>query len=285
MRNVGVVVKPNKPEAGPILRELVAWLGARGREAILDREAAAVCAGAGPGRPRTEVVDRADLLIVLGGDGTLLSAARLIGSREVPILGVNLGGLGFLTEVTLQELFPTLEAVLRGEFTVSRRMTLSARILREGEVVESHEALNDVVLTKSAPSRILDLETHVNGEYVSTFRADGLIVSTPTGSTAYCLSAGGPIIYPTLPALVVIPICPHTLTNRPLVLPDSAVIEIAHGLQGEEIHLTLDGQVGIGLRRRDVVSVQRSARTITLVKSPKLNYFELLRTKLKWGER
>ncbi len=285
MQRIGIVAKPNKPEAGPILHELVTWLGQRGCEAILDREAAAVYAPAGPGLARAEVVGRADLIIVLGGDGTLLSVARLVGPREVPILGVNLGGLGFLTEVTLQELFPTLEAVLKGQFAVSRRMTLSARILRGGEVVESYEALNDVVLTKSAPSRIVDLETHVNGEYVSTFRADGLIVSTPTGSTAYCLSAGGPIIYPTLPALVVIPICPHTLTNRPLVLPDSAVIEIVHSSPLEDIHLTLDGQMGVALRRRDAVSVQRSARTITLVKSPKLNYFELLRTKLKWGER
>ncbi len=285
MQRVGIVAKPNKPEAGPILRELVTWLGQRGCEAILDMEAAAVSGPAGLGLARSEVVGQADLMIVLGGDGTLLSVARLIGPREVPILGVNLGGLGFLTEVTLQELFPTLEAVLKGQFAVSRRMTLSARILRGGEVVESYEVLNDVVLTKSAPSRIVDLETHVNGEYVSTFRADGLIVSTPTGSTAYCLSAGGPIIYPTLPALVVIPICPHTLTNRPLVLPDSALIEIVHNSPLEDIHLTLDGQVGVGLRRRDVVSVQRSARTITLVKSPKLNYFELLRTKLKWGER
>ncbi len=285
MQKVGIVAKPNKPEAGPILGDLVRWLEERGCEALLDQEAAAMHAPAGPGLPRAEVVGRADLIIVLGGDGTLLSVARLIGPREVPILGVNLGGLGFLTEVTLLELYPTLDSVLKRAFGVSRRMTLSASSLRGGEVVERHEALNDVVLTKSAPSRIADLETHVNGEYVSTFRADGLIVSTPTGSTAYCLSAGGPIIYPTLPALVVIPICPHTLTNRPLVLPDSAVIEIVHSSPTEDIHLTLDGQVGVALRRRDVVSVQRSARTITLVKSPKLNYFELIRTKLKWGER
>lgn len=285
MRRIGIVSKPNKPEADPVLRNLVAWLRQRGCEVVPDQEAAAICPEAGPGLPRAEVVARADLLVVLGGDGTLLSVARLIGSREVPILGVNLGGLGFLTEITLDELFPTLEAVLRDQFAVSRRLTLNARVLRGGEVIASYEALNDAVITKTAPSRIVDLETHVNSEYVATFRADGLIVSTPTGSTAYCLSAGGPIIYPSLPALVIIPICPHTLTNRPLVVPDSAVVEIIQGSAGEDVHLTVDGQVGVPLRHRDVVALQRSDRTISLIKSPKLNYFELLRTKLKWGER
>jgi len=285
VQHIGVVAKPSKPEAEPVLRTLVAWLTERGCAVALDREAAAIFPGAGTGVPRAEVVAWSDLVVVLGGDGTILSAARLIGSREVPILGVNLGGLGFLTEITLDELIPTLEAVLRNEFAVSRRLALTARVLRGGTPIASFEALNDAVITKTALSRIVDLETHVNGEYVATFRADGLIVSTPTGSTAYCLAAGGPIIYPTLPAVVIIPICPHTLTNRPLVVPDSAVVEIIQGSAGEDVHLTVDGQVGVGLRCRDVVSLKRSGRTITFIKSPKLNYFELLRTKLKWGER
>jgi len=285
MQRIGIVAKPTKPEAEPILRKLVTWLREHGREVILDQEAAGICPELGPGLPRADVAATADLVIVLGGDGTLLSVARLIGTRDVPILGVNLGGLGFLTEVTLDELFPTLETVLRDKYDVSRRLTLTARVLRRGEVVASFEALNDAVITKTALSRIVDLEAHVNGEYVATFRADGLIVSTPTGSTAYCLAAGGPIIYPTLPALVIIPICPHTLTNRPLVVPESAVVEIIQGSAEAEVHLTVDGQVGVGLRHRDVVAVQRSARSIALVKSAKLNYFDLLRTKLKWGER
>lgn len=285
MQRIGIAAKPKKPEAEPILRTLVAWLRDHGREVLLDQEAAGICPEVGPGLPRSEVAATADLVIVLGGDGTLLSVARLIGSREVPILGVNLGGLGFLTEVTLDELFPTLEAVLRDQYSLSRRLTLTVRVLRGGELVASFEALNDAVINKTALSRIVDLETHVNGEYVATFRADGLILSTPTGSTAYCLAAGGPIIYPTLPALVIIPICPHTLTNRPLVVPDSAVVEIMQGSEGEDVHLTVDGQVGVDLRYRDVVAVQRSTRSIALVKSPKLNYFDLLRTKLKWGER
>jgi NAD+ kinase len=285
MHRIGIAVKPKKPEAEPILRTLVAWLRDHGREVLLDQEAADICPEVGPGLPRSEVAALADLVVVLGGDGTLLSVARLIGPREVPILGVNLGGLGFLTEVTLDELFPTLEAVLRDQYSLSRRLTLTARVLRGGDLVASFEALNDAVINKTALSRIVDLETHVNGEYVATFRADGLILSTPTGSTAYCLAAGGPIIYPTLPALVIIPICPHTLTNRPLVVPDSAVVEIIQGSEGEDVHLTVDGQVGVDLRYRDVVAVQRSTRSIALVKSPKLNYFDLLRTKLKWGER
>ena len=285
MQHIGVVAKPNKPEVEPVLRKLLPWLREQGCEVALDQEAAAICPEGEAGLPRTEVVDWSDLVIVLGGDGTILSVARLIGPREVPILGVNLGGLGFLTEITLDEVIPTLEAVLRNEFAVSRRLTLTAQVVRGGMPIASFEALNDAVITKTALSRIVDLETHINGEYVATFRADGLIVSTPTGSTAYCLAAGGPIIYPTLPAMVIIPICPHTLTNRPLVIPDSAVVEIIQGSAGEDVHLTVDGQVGVGLRYRDVVSLQRSGRTVALIKSPKLNYFELLRAKLKWGGR
>ena len=285
VRRVGIALKPNKPEAGPIVQELIAWLRQRDREVLLDPEASAACPACGTGRPRTELAALADLIVVLGGDGTILALSRLIGSRRVPILGVNLGGLGFLTEVTLPELFPTLEAVLRGEGDVSHRRMLTAQVRRGAEGAGDYEALNDIVITKTSPSRIVELETYVNGEYVATYRADGLIVASPTGSTAYCLSAGGPILYPTLPALVVIPICPHTLTNRPLVVPDSARIEVVHRSAGEDVHLTVDGQVDVPLHHLDAVVVGRSAHSITLIKSPKLNYFELLRTKLRWGER
>jgi NAD+ kinase len=282
---VGIALKPDKPEAGPVLQELIVWLRQRNREVLLDPEAAAVCPECGPGRPRAEVAAQADLIVVLGGDGTILSISRLIGSREVPILGVNLGGLGFLTEIALPELFAALEAVLKAEYSVSHRRMLTARVRRATAGAGEYEALNDFVISKTAPSRIVELETLVNGEYVATYRADGLIVASPTGSTAYCLSAGGPILYPTLPALVVIPICPHTLTNRPLVLPDSATLEVVQRSPGEDVHLTVDGQVDVALQHRDVVVVRRSANVIRLVKSPKLNYFELLRTKLRWGER
>ena len=285
VRQVGVALKPNKPEAGAVVQELLTWLRQRDREVLLDPAAAAACPGCGPGHSRAAMVAEADVVVVLGGDGTILSVARLMGARQVPILGVNLGGLGFLTEVTLPELFPALEAVLRDECAVSHRRMLAAEVRRAGERVGEYEALNDIVITKTAPSRIVELETFVNGEYVATYRADGLIVATPTGSTAYCLSAGGPILYPTLPALVVIPICPHTLTNRPLVLPDGARVEVVQRSVGEDVHLTVDGQVDVQLQHRDTVVVGRSAHSVTLVKSPKLNYFELLRTKLRWGER
>jgi NAD+ kinase len=285
VRQVGVALKPNKPEAGAVVRDLLTWLRQRDREVLLDPAAAAACPSCGPGLTRAAMVAKADVVVVLGGDGTILSVSRLMGARQVPILGVNLGGLGFLTEVTLPELFPALEAVLRDEGAVSHRRMLAAEVRRAGERVGEYEALNDIVITKTAPSRIVELETFVNGEYVATYRADGLIVATPTGSTAYCLSAGGPILYPTLPALVVIPICPHTLTNRPLVLPDSARVEIVQRSTGEDVHLTVDGQVDVQLQHRDTVVVGRSAHSVTLVKSPKLNYFELLRTKLRWGER
>lgn len=285
VRCVGIALKPNKPEGGAVVQDLIAWLRQRDREVLLDLEAAAACPTCGVGLPRSDLAAQADLVVVLGGDGTILSLSRLMGSRQVPILGVNLGGLGFLSEVTLPELFPALETVLKEEYAVSRRWMLAAEVRRADASIGAYEALNDFVITKSAPSRIVELETFVNGEYVTTYRADGLIVASPTGSTAYCLSAGGPILYPTLPAFVVIPICPHTLTNRPLVLPDSARIQVVQRSPGEDVHLTVDGQVDLALQYRDAVVVRRSEHVITLVKSPKLNYFELLRTKLRWGER
>ncbi|HTU02045.1 MAG TPA: NAD(+)/NADH kinase [Candidatus Sulfotelmatobacter sp.] len=285
VQRIGIAVKPNKPEVAHVLRQLAAWARERRLDLLPDEQAGALCPELGPRLPRAEVAEKAEVILVLGGDGTLLSIARLVAPRAVPILGVNLGGLGFLTEVTLEELFPTLEAVLNDRFGVSRRQMLQVEVLRGEQVVGRYEALNDAVIMKSAPSRIVDLETSVNGEYVATFRADGLLVSTPTGSTAYCLSAGGPIIYPTLPALVLIPICPHTLTNRPLVLPDGVQVRIRHALAGEDVHLTVDGQVDLPLMVGDIISLERSANTILLIKSPRLNYFEVLRTKLRWGER
>lgn len=283
-RRVGIALKPKKPEARVLLTALVAWLRSRGHEVLLDEEAGRACPDCGDSHPRAAVVGQADLVVVLGGDGTLLSVARMAGPREVPILGVNLGGLGFLTEVSVQEMYPTLEAALADRCAVTRRLTLQVTVRRGAEVVAAHEALNDAVVTKTVPSRIVELAAFVNDEYVTTYRADGLIICTPTGSTAYGLSAGGPIVYPSLPALVMIPICPHTLTNRPLVLPDTARIEVRHAT-GEDVHLTVDGQVDVGLQRGDVVAIRRSLHTITLVKSSTLNYFELLRAKLRWGER
>lgn len=284
MKIVGIATKPRRPEASEVVRGVLAWLEARGCRSLIDEETAALL-GRADGQARARVVEQADLMLVLGGDGTLLSVARTAGPREVPVLGVNLGGLGFLTEIPLDELYPVLGAVLSGEARPTRRVMLTCRVQRGGRTVADYVALNDAVINKGAMARIIDLEMSINGEYVTTYRADGLIVSTPTGSTAYCLSAGGPILYPTLGALVLTPICPHTLTNRPLVVPDDVGIEILQGSASEEVSLTMDGQIGFQLQHRDVILIRRSPKMLPLVTSPKRNYFEVLRTKLKWGER
>lgn len=285
LKTIGIVVKPHKAEARDVLRQLIPWLKARERSILLDQDTAALAEMPEAGIPKADLPGRADFLIVLGGDGTLLSVARLVGGRDVPILGVNLGGLGFLTEITLDELFPLLGEILGGELRVSRRMMLQVHVHREGARVAEYTVLNDAVINKSAMARIVDLETYMDGEYVTTYRADGLILSTPTGSTAYCLSAGGPIVHPTMEALILIPICPHTLTNRPAVLPAGSKVEVVQGSEGEEVFLTLDGQAGFPLRYRDVVEVRRAKEQIALVASPKKSYYQVLRTKLKWGER
>ncbi|HEV8663327.1 MAG TPA: NAD(+)/NADH kinase [Candidatus Methylomirabilis sp.] len=285
LKTIGIVVKPHKAEARDVLRQLIPWLKARERTILLDQDTAALAEMPEAGIPKPDLPGRVDFLIVLGGDGTLLSVARLVAGRDVPILGVNLGGLGFLTEITLDELFPLLGEILGGELRVSRRMMLQVHVHREGARVAEYTVLNDAVINKGAMARIVDLETYMDGEYVTTYRADGLILATPTGSTAYCLSAGGPIVHPAVEALILIPICPHTLTNRPAVLPAGSKIEVVQGSEGEEVFLTLDGQAGFPLRYRDVVEVRRAQEQIALVASPKKSYYQVLRTKLKWGER
>jgi NAD+ kinase len=225
------------------------------------------------------------MIIVLGGDGTLLSVARLVGDREVPILGVNLGGLGFLTEITLEELYRVVERVVQGDFITNERVVLNASVIRRGERMAEFIVLNDAVINKGALARIIDLETTINQDYVTTFKSDGLIISTPTGSTAYNLSAGGPIVYPSLHCMILTPICPHTLTNRPIVIPDDVVIRATLKAKQQEVILTLDGQQGFTLEFEDVVEVKKAEGRILLIKSPYRHYFEVLREKLKWGER
>ncbi|MBI4587647.1 MAG: NAD(+)/NADH kinase [Candidatus Rokubacteria bacterium] len=285
MNRVGIVAKVDRPEARQVVPRLVEWLTNRGKQVLLEKETAELVAHPGTAIRKSDLPAQADLLIVLGGDGTLLSMARLVGDLGVPILGVNLGGLGFLTATTQGELFPTLDALFRGEMMVEDRMLLAAQVLRQDERLTGYVALNDVVITKSAMSRIITLAVSVEGQYATGYRADGLIISTPTGSTAYCLSAGGPIVYPTMDAVVLTPICSHTLTNRPIVLPANLRIEIALLTEQQEVMLTLDGQVGLALRERDVVEVRRAAPRIRLVRDPQRHFFSVLRTKLKWGER
>ena len=232
----------------------------------------------------TIIPDTVDWVIVLGGDGTLLGAARKIGRYGLPVLGINLGGLGFLTEIPLKRLYKDIEKLATGEIALEKRLMLRASILRNNEERCHFSVLNDVVINKGALARIVDLRVFIDGRFLTTFRADGLIVSTPTGSTGYNLSAGGPIVYPDLEALIVAPICPFTLTHRPIILPDKSVIEIEMGENSEQVTLTFDGQVGFDLIDGDRVVISKSEKKLKLIKSPGQDYFDILRTKLKWGE-
>jgi NAD+ kinase len=231
------------------------------------------------------VGEGANLIVVLGGDGTLLSVARNLKGRNVPILGVNLGGLGFLTEISPDEFPEMLEKVTRGDYDISQRIMLDVTVKRDKNKVFDFAVLNDAVITKDALARIIDIETYVNGEYLTTFKSDGLIFSTPTGSTGYSLAAGGPILYPSMKNIIVTPICPHMLTNRPIILPEKVNIRAILQARDEKVVLTLDGQIGFPLEFADEIMVTESSHTVSLVKSSSKGYFEILRTKLKWGER
>ena len=285
MKRVGIVAKPDAPRAPEVVTRLVTWLTERHIEVVLEKETAGIVpAVRATAANKAELPGLADLLIVLGGDGTLLSMARAVGDLGIPIMGVNLGGLGFMTATTLDEMLPSLEAALAGRMVIEDRLMLLARVVRNGAVVCEHMALNDMVITKSAMARIISLAVSVEGQYATAYRADGLIISTPTGSTAYSLSAGGPIVFPTVDAIVLTPICSHTLTNRPIVLPASHRIEVTVQ-SDQEIMLTVDGQVGVGLRERDVVEIVTAPARMRLVRFPQKDFFSVLRTKLKWGER
>jgi len=285
MKRIGIVAKPDRPDAAGVVARLLAWCAERGLQPVLEKETAGLCPDAQAATARKpDLPGQVDLLLVLGGDGTLLSMARLVGDLGVPILGVNLGGLGFLTALTKEELFPALEAFLAGDLVIEERVMLAAQVWRQGERLSEYAALNDVVITKSAMSRIINLAVSVDGQFATAYRADGLIISTPTGSTAYGLSAGGPIVFPTMPAVVLTPICSHTLTNRPIVLPADQRIEVI--LQSDQdVMLTMDGQVGFALKEADVVVISQAAARIRLLRFPQKHFFSVLRTKLKWGER
>jgi NAD+ kinase len=287
MSTIGVLVRPDLGQAGPAVRGLVEWLHERAVHVCLEERTAELVDGVARSACRVtsgrELAQTADAIVVLGGDGTLLAASHLT-ERPIPVLGVNFGSLGFLTEITMAELYPTLEGVLRGDYRYEERRMLRAHVQRQGAEETTGDVLNDVVVTKAALSRIIELDVSVDGLFVSAFRADGLIVSSPTGSTAYNLAAGGPILHPTLEAVVLTPICPHMLTNRPLVISDRSTIEVRlRSAREGEAHATLDGQRGFPLRGGDVVKVTRSPRAIRLVKASR-DFFEVLRTKLKWGD-
>ncbi len=290
IRRVGVLVKPHQPEAVKTICLLIEWLAARGITLVTTPrvERAEVEAQTGCAIKVVsddELAANVDLVIVLGGDGTMIATARMLGDYAVPVLGINFGTLGYLAEFRVEEMIPTLEGIIGdGHYCLDRRVMLTAEIYRGGEQLLCNRVLNDVVISKSALARIIEIETHLNGLFVNTFRADGLIVSTPTGSTAYNLSAGGPVIYPSMNAVVITPICPHTLSNRPLVVPDDAEIVATLKTPREEVAVTLDGQVGFPLEAGDRVVIRRSRTTFNLVQPANRNYFEVLRGKLRWGK-
>jgi len=282
-RRVGVVLKHSSSDAVELGRQLLVELERLGLEPVLDQESARAL-GTGNGVERSALASEVDLVVVLGGDGTLLSVARgdLGGT---PILGINMGTLGFLTEHPAESLFPMLHAVLDGRASHEKRERLAVSVKSPGREPIERAVLNDVVVNRSALARIVVVSVHVNAEFVSRYRADGLIVATPTGSTAYNLSAGGPILYPTLGVILVTPICPHTLTNRPIALSLESVVELRLESRSEEVYLTLDGQEGFPLTPRDLVTIRRCDEPMLLITEPRRSYFQILNRKLKWGER
>jgi len=291
IERVGLIAKHNLEAAAGVLAELAGWLEARSVRAVFETETAALV-GLPPGRPtssRDDLPLSCDLVLVLGGDGTFIGMAGRIAKSgaDVPILGVNFGSLGFLTEVTLDELFESLESVIEGRAHLETRMMLRSRTIRQGRPLEDRFALNDVVITKGALSRIIDLAVEIGGQPVMRVRADGLIVATPTGSSAYNLAAGGPIVHPAVDALLLTPIAPHMLTNRPVVVPGSSEVSVEPILDGtrEDVYVTFDGQTGHSLEPDDLIEIRRAERPLRLVRAAKRTYFEVLRQKLKWSQR
>jgi len=284
LRTIGIALKPEQLQLGALVQETEKWLRDRGIEVLLDPHAAQAAHRLGVSR--SELVDRVDLTIVLGGDGTLLAVARAIGERAVPVLGVNLGTLGYLAEILPEELFPTLERVLAGDFSTESRMRLDVRAEREGREIGRYLALNDAVIARTALSRMVDLQAWADDAEVTVYHGDGVIAATPTGSSAYSLSAGGPLLLPGLNAIVLTPICPHALTQRPVVVPETCRIAVkVLDARGGEVQLTVDGQVGCELAEGDRVRICASDHPLQLLAPRNRNRFEIMRNKLRWGER
>jgi NAD+ kinase len=282
-KSVGILTKPKFPEAKSTLQDVVSWLRTRSIDVILDTTSA-ILLGEQGAYHEVSLASKADVLLVLGGDGTMLNAARLAGERGIPILGVNMGGLGFLTEVRLESLYPSLERVFANDFVLDERLMLRTHIHRPGETVAQGVVLNDVVINKGTLARMIELRIAIQGRFVTNMRGDGLIISSPTGSTAYSLSAGGPIIDPAVQSLILTPICPHTLTHRPLIMPGNTEIEVTLTSRDDGAMATLDGQVGVAIAQGDTVVIQTSEQRTRLIRFPESNYYDVLREKLKWGD-
>ncbi len=283
LNKIGVVVGPQKPDAIEVVCKLLAWCAERNIELRATTEVAGQVGCAPLLVSEEQLAEQVDLFVVLGGDGTMLGASRLIGTRRIPVLGINFGYLGYLTEFTLEELFSALEDLRTGNFQAEPRMMLNVSVERGEQTIAAHRALNDAVINQGALAKMIELDCYVNGDFVNRFRADGMIVSTPTGSTAYSLSAGGPIVFPSMHAIILTPICPHMLSNRPVIVPGEMTVEMTFSKATDGVMLTIDGQRGVPLEPDDCVTLRRSETTFDIVRPTKRNYFEVLRTKLKWG--
>ncbi len=280
-QNIGIFLKKEHETAANVGIKLSKWLLANGKNIYVEEVIATALNITH--FSRQEIAKHCDISIVIGGDGTFLSVARLIRKSNTPIIGINLGSLGFLTEITLEEMFNTLTDIFNGNYIVDERMMLTASLIRDQKKLNEYTVLNDVVINKGALARMINLKTFINEKYLTTYKADGLIVATPTGSTAYSLSAGGPILYPNINSFIITPICPHTLTHRPIVVAGDVNIKVELNSQDSDVIITLDGQIGFPLKNNDIITVEKSTQKTFIVKSKRKDYFEVLRNKLKWG--
>ncbi|HUH67225.1 MAG TPA: NAD(+)/NADH kinase [Syntrophales bacterium] len=281
IRKIGIIANIEKEQSGRYTLELKDWAAKKGIAVLLEEGIAGRVGETG--MDRRQLASQTDLLVILGGDGTILRTVRFVSEYGIPLVGINLGEFGYLTEVNLSEMFDALELIVRGDYQIEKRMMLDITIHLHGEAVREQSILNDVVITRGNLSRILNLETTVNGRYLTTFRADGIIIATPTGSTAYSLSAGGPIVFPEQDSVVINPICPFTLTNRPIIIPNNAEIKVILWTKGEGATVTLDGQVSYTMKSGDNLEIRKSPYVTNLISSPHRDYMEILRTKLGWG--
>jgi NAD+ kinase len=281
---IGIISRPRRSNLEVVVPPLLHWFAARSIRTLYDTETASALHDSSRGLTREEVAEQSQLLLVLGGDGTLLAAARVAARHGIPILPINMGSLGFLTSFTIEEMYPALEQILAGRFSCSERVMLDVELHRDAEVIERQSVVNEAVLNKGALARMIDLQLTIDADFVCRYRADGLIVATPTGSTAYSLSAGGPIVHPGVESWIITPICPHTLSDRPVVVRDSSLIEVHLSGDTESVFLTLDGQTGIPMQAADVVRMRRASDRLRLIQPAQKSYFEILRNKLKWGE-
>src|ERR1700676_3222151 len=285
-KTIGIISRPRRSSLAEVVPALLQWLEQRNVGTVLDTETADSLNGssARTGRSRGQVAEASDLLLVLGGDGTLLSAGREAAPRGIPVLPINMGSLGFLTSFTVDELYPALEATLAGDFVTTERILLLVECTKYHGADSCQRVINDAVVHKGTLARMIELELHIDGGFVCRYRADGLIVATPTGSTAYSMSAGGPIVHPDVQSIVITPICPHTLSDRPVVVSNTAQIELRISESSQSVLLTLDGQTGVPLETGERVRITRAPEKLKLIHPPNKTYFEILRSKLKWGE-